>query len=344
MAIRESYSWLSRSRGDGLRLTRRSLTVSALVSVLRGQKPETGAFDLSLLDEGVIPNELFFVREHFAAPAVASQADWVLTAGPARFSYEELLALPSRVVPATLECAENPVGGGLAGHAEWTGVPLAALLTKAGTPGRFARLSGADGFSRCVPIAKALHPDTLIAYSMNGEKLPASHGFPLRAIVPGWYGMDSIKWLRSVELLAEEDPPRGYLRLVKSLLAGAREDGRVGAIQVKSVFSRPLEGAVLSGRRFLIRGVAWGGESRVKQVEVSVDGEKTWHAAKLTGAVTAYGWTHWVHDWRIARAGEYRLAVRATDEAGAVQPSGRASGRVDGYEWDAWQRIAVTAS
>ena len=342
MAIRESYSWRSKSRGDGLGITRRSLTLSALVPALRGQKPETTAFDLSLLGDDSVSNELFFVREHFTPPA-ASRADWALTVGKARFSYDELLALPSRAIPATLECAENPVGGGLVGLAEWTGVPLAALLAKAGQSGNFARLSGADGFSRCLPISKAARADTLIAYAMNGEKLPANHGFPLRAIVPGWYGMDSVKWLQSVELTLEEDPPRGYTRLVKSILAGAREDGPVREMLVKSAFARPLDGAVLSGRRFLIRGVAWGGSGRVKQVEVSVDGEKSWQTARLTVPLTPHAWTHWVREWQIPGAGQHRLTVRATDQRGNTQPADRPTARLDNYEWDAWQRITVTA-
>ena len=344
MAIREYYNWRSKSRGESLRLTRRSLTVSALASLLSAQKPENSAFDLSLLDDGVIPNELFFVREHFGAPANVSQADWVLSVGTARFSYEELLAMPSRVVPATLECAENPPGGGLVGHAEWTGVPLKTLLAKAGPPQNFLRLSAADGFSRCLPFAKAAHPETLIAYAMNGEKLPASHGFPLRAILPGWYAVDSVKWLRSVELLMEEDPPRGYLRLVKSILAGVREDGQIRQMRVKSAFSRPTDGAVLVGKRFLIRGVAWGGVGRVKSVEVSVDGEKTWQAARLAVPLTPYAWTPWVHDWQISGPGEHRLSVRATDQGDTLQPAERSPARVDNYELNAWQRITVTAS
>ena len=318
---------------------------SALVSALPAQKPETSAFDLSLLDDGLIPNDLFYVREHFGAPANTSQADWVLTVGTARFTYEELVAFPPRMVPVTLECAENPVGGGLVGHAEWTGVPLAALLAKAEVPpGRFVRLSGADGFSRCLPSAKAAHPDTLIAYAMNGEKLPANHGFPLRAVIPGWYGTDSVKWLRAVEFLADEDPSRGYVRLVKSMLAGTREDGPVREMRVKSAFTRPMDGSILSGKRFLLRGVAWGGVGRVKQVELSVDGEKTWQRAQLTVPLTPYAWTHWVHEWQIPAAGEHRLAVRATDQRGNTQPSERPAARVDNYEWDAWQRITVTAS
>lgn len=344
MAIPEYYNWLLRSRGDRLRLTRRAVTLSAILPVLRGQKPETSAFDLSLLDDGAIANDLFFVREHFGAPANVSQANWALSVGGIRFSYEELMGLPSRAIPATLECAENPTGGGLVGQAEWSGVPLKTLLSKAGKQGAFIRLSGADGFSRCLPIEKAAHADTLIAHSMNGEKLPASHGFPLRAIVPGWYGMESVKWLQSIDFLMEGEPSRAFTRLNRSILAGVREDGAVRHLKIKSVFTRPLDGAVLSGRRFLVRGVAWGGVGRVKQVEVSVDGELTWQPARLAVPPSPYAWTHWVHDWTVRDRGEHRLSVRATDQAGNMQPAERSSSRVDNYEWDSWQRIRVTSS
>src|SRR5437867_12068218 len=95
-----------------------------------------------------------------------------------------------------------------------------------GAEARVVRLTGADGFSRSIPIEKAMHPDTLIARNMNGEKLPVNHGFPLRAVIPGWYGMDSVKWLRSVEVLSGEAPPQGYARQVRSLLATTRLPGR----------------------------------------------------------------------------------------------------------------------
>ncbi|MEJ7608051.1 MAG: molybdopterin-dependent oxidoreductase, partial [Bryobacteraceae bacterium] len=141
-------------------------------------------------------------------------------------------ATPRKVLPL-LECAENPVGGGLVSHADWTGAPLATLLAKAqpDPQARLVRLSGADGFTRTIPIAKALHPDTLVAYRMNSEKLLAKHGFPLRALIPGWYGMDSVKWLDQVKVLSGEESPgagtAAYVRHTRSMLAGIRPSGLV---------------------------------------------------------------------------------------------------------------------
>ena len=128
---------------------------------------------------------------------------------------------------------------------------------------------------------------------MNGERLPAKHGFPVRAIVPGWYGMDSVKWLRGLDVLEGADAARGYVRMERSLLTGVREGDPVRAGNVKSAFSRPQDGAILSGRRFTVRGVAWAGENRVRQVEVSVDGGKRWRAARLASQPRPYGWVQW---------------------------------------------------
>ena len=205
------------------------------------------------------------------------------------------------------------------------------------------RLSGADGFSRTIPIEKALHRDTLLAYRMNGEKLPGNHGFPVRAIIPGWYGMDSVKWLRSVELLASEDPPPDYVRQVKSILGGTRPAEPVKEILVKSAFTRPRDGAILTSRRFILRGVAWAGENRIQQVDVSTDGGKNWQPAHVAAA-QPYAWTPWRLEWRLPRAGDHELIVRAKDDKGRQQPSERPFSRVDGYEQNVCQTIKVTAA
>ena len=346
------YRWPSKLPGNGgqLLLSRRVLLASAFPPLLRGQKAEVNAFDFSLLDEGNVPAELFFIREHFPAPAVSS-AGWKLNvsgavASPFEISYEELTTHPRRTLPVTLECAENPAGGGLVSHAEWTGVSLGALLQKAKvkTEGRFAKLSGADGFSRTIPLDKASHANTLIAHLMNGDRLPVNHGFPARAVIPGWYGMDSVKWLRGIELLESEPAASEYVRLTRSLLVGTRSAGPVREMNVKSAFSRPLDGAILGGRKFTLRGAAWAGENRVRRVEVSVDAGKSWQDAQLSGVAAPYAWIHWAREWKIPGAGPYELAVRATDDQGREQPSERPSGRVDEYENNLWQRVRVTVT
>jgi DMSO/TMAO reductase YedYZ molybdopterin-dependent catalytic subunit len=348
---RASYKWRLKWPGDGgqLRLSRRALLAAAFASTLTAQ--EVSSFDFSLLEEGTTPNELFFIREHFPAPAVSS-AGWSLDISglvdtPVRMTFEDLAAQPPKTLPVTLECAENPAEAGLVSHAEWSGLSLSSLLEKArpGADGRFVRLLGADGYFRTLPLAKATHPDTLIVYRMNGEKLPVNHGFPLRAIVPGWYGMDSVKWLRAVEVTTAEAPEQEYVRRVRSLLTGTRPAGPVTAMNIKSTFSRPTDGAVLTkGRRFIVRGAAWAGENLVRQVEVSYDGGTSWRTARLLSEPRRYAWVHWSSDWTMGRAGTYDLSVRAADDKGRVQPAERPSDRVDPYELNACQTIRVTVT
>ncbi len=337
-----------------LTLSRRAFLGGSLAVVAWGQQPEISAFDLSLLDGWLTPAESFFVREHFPPPKVPAQG-WALkvtgaVAAPFEVSYDDLLRAPRKTLPVTLECAENPVGGGLVSNAEWAGVTLDSLLERAQpTPeARAVRLVSADGYRRSIPLEKARHADTLIAHGMNGERLPEKHGFPLRAVVPGWYGMDAVKWLERIEVLSGDDTDaasgQDYQRVTRSMLLGVRQAGAVTAMNVKAAFSRPVDGAILIGRNFIVRGAAWAGENRVRSVEVSVDGGKSWAPARLAGEPRPYAWAQWSYDWKIAGPGGYGLAVRASDDAGRTQPSERARDRADNYEQDSWQAIRVTVT
>jgi DMSO/TMAO reductase YedYZ molybdopterin-dependent catalytic subunit len=334
-------------------LSRRVLLSSAFAALfdpvrVRGDEPELSSFDLSLIDEPAVPNELFFVREHFPQPRI-SAVGWKLSvsgavANTGGISLDDISNATRKTLPVTLECAENGVGGGLVSHAEWTGMPLASLLEKAQPypQAGFVRLSGADGFTRTIPMAKAMHPDTLLAYGMNKEKLLAKHGLPLRAVIPGWYGMDSVKWLREIAVLSEPEATQGqYVRLTRSLLAGTRPSGAISAMNVKSAFSRPVDGAILQSRRFTIRGAAWSGENRIRDVEVSTDAGTTWRKAELNASPLPYSWALWALEWKIPGTGEYELIVRASDDHGRTQPSERATDRADGYELNAYQHIRV---
>jgi DMSO/TMAO reductase YedYZ molybdopterin-dependent catalytic subunit len=338
-------------------LTRSVLGCAGFLAVRRAwnqtAKPEISSFDLSLLDEWLTPNSLFFVRDHFPAPATSTD-NWKLSVGgapgsPFEISYDDLLRQPRRTLAVTLECAENPAGGGLVSHAEWNGVSIAGLLAKAQPQSEsgYVRLRGADGYSRTIPMAKALHPDTLLALTMNGERLPAAHGFPVRALVPGWYGMDSVKWLQAIEVLSREEDVTQAYRRVLSRVGGNRDAGPVAAMEVKSVFSRPSEGAILLGRRFMVRGAAWAGEKKVGTVEVSTDGGHSWETARFSPlgppSPQPYAWAHWEYDWKIRGPGSYELACRATDESGRVQPARRPADRVDDYELNTCQIIRVSA-
>jgi DMSO/TMAO reductase YedYZ molybdopterin-dependent catalytic subunit len=330
-----------------------------LVPRLDSLPPQTSItiadFDLGLLDDWLTPVDLFFVREHFPAPAVSSSAWKVSIAGaaaaPYEINYEQLVELPRKELTVTLECAENPVGGGFVGNAAWSGVSLAALLERARPTdqARFVRLWGGDHnpnkslyYTRTIPLAQAMNADALLAYRMNSSPLPPDHGYPLRAVIPGRYAMESVKWLRKVEVLTRpDDSPfmtQSYRRRVGEQTAPLEE------IKVKAVFSRPMDGAVLYGRDFIVRGAAWAGAGPVGKVEVSTDGAKTWQSARIETqhGSAPYAWVFWQYRWRIPGPGKYALAVRAADGQGRVQPVRRDPKRSDSYENNSIQTVRCT--
>ena len=305
----------------------------------------------SSLGSLITPNSGFFVRNHFQAP-VLSLADWKLTMGgrlrrPREIRYPEIQQLPKRLLPVTVECAGNGVGGGAVGTSTWAGVPLADLLSAAGLdPGvRFIRLMGGDRgkvegasqpipFARSISIEKALHPDTLLAFEMNGAPLPTEHGYPLRAIVPGWYGMDSVKWLVSIEALDHQDLSHFMSeRYVSSqLLAVGTKRQPISRMPVKSQITVPREGDRLPLQLTVIRGTAWAGDSRVSKVEVSVNEGKDWRVAELEGTPSPYAWVSWNCLWTPLAPGRYTIVVRAADAEGRTQPESRDRLRFDQYE------------
>jgi DMSO/TMAO reductase YedYZ molybdopterin-dependent catalytic subunit len=313
--------------------------------------PENSETPLETIRSWVTPNRLFFVRNHFTMPTL-DLVNWRLrvegcVAQPAGWTWNELTALPERTVFATVECAGNgrsflqPLvhgvqwGAGAIGHAEWTGVPLRLVLEQAGiaAPAVEVLFEGADRgtesdhpepmhFARSLPLVKALHPDTLLAFRMNGELLEPSHGFPVRLFVPGWYGVASVKWLERIEVL--DRPFQGYFQstkyTVQRQISGSPQRVVVGSMAVKAEIIRPSAGSVLGLGTNRLFGVAWAGEEAVARVNVSADGGESWDEAQLIGPRAPYSWTLWEYLWEVAAAGEYTLLVRAEAESGAVQP------------------------
>jgi DMSO/TMAO reductase YedYZ molybdopterin-dependent catalytic subunit len=313
--------------------------------------PENSETPLDVLCSWVTPTRLFFVRNHFEVPVVDPEW-WRLTLDgcvkqPASFTLKDLEARPQKTVFTTVECAGNgrsylqpPQHGvqwraGAIAHAEWTGVPLHTLLKEAGLSPDAVEIvfTGADvgkeadqpepaAFARSVPLAKALHPDTLLALRMNGERLTGEHGAPVRLLVPGWYGVASVKWLTRMEAVRE--PFRGYYQTkkytVKRQTAHGVETQIVQSMAVKSEIIRPWEDETLGVGSHRIFGVAWAGEEAVKKVEVSADGGQTWGEAALLSLQAPYSWSLWEYFWEAARPGEYQLLARATSASGKVQP------------------------
>jgi DMSO/TMAO reductase YedYZ molybdopterin-dependent catalytic subunit len=313
--------------------------------------PENSETPLENVQSWVTPNRLFFVRNHFDVPIIDRNDYRLRILGcverPAEWTWDELTALPERSVFSTVECAGNgrsflqqkvsgvQWGAGAIGHAEWTGVPLHLVLEKSGIrPGaQEVVFEGADrgtepdhpepmNFVRGLPLAKALDPNTLLVYRMNGEFLTPSHGYPLRLFVPGWYGVASVKWLQRIEVAAE--PFQGYFQTVKYTVQRRGPTGLetvvLGPMAVKSEIIRPQAGAVLGPGTNRIFGVAWAGEEPVDRVEVSTDGGKSWNPAELIGMRAPYCWTLWGYLWEAANPGSYTLLVRATSASGRTQP------------------------
>ena len=324
--------------------------------ITRSSDPRIEEFDFATLRNSITAEEDFYIRDHFPEPRIASRS-WRLGIGghvrsPLEVTYAELLRGPARNMVVTLECAGNAVGAGGVSTAEWTGIPLGKLLERAGLlpEVKQIRLIGADGneaqgfFSRSIPLEKAQHPDTLLAFQMNGVQLPAEHGYPLRAIVPGWYAMDSVKWLVRIEALDQEDasPFMTQEYVAVRLQAVGSKRTPVTRMQVKSQIAWPPDGAVLGSGWYTIRGAAWAGENKVALVEVSTNGGQDWAAASLEKSPTPYAWVLWNYPWDAQKPGEYRISVRATDDKGNTQPVSRDPLRVDAYELNWRQSVRCT--
>ena len=342
--------------------------------IVRSRTPQDLETPVSLLTDWITPNDLFFVRSHLPTPNVDG-ATWALTVGgsverPLTLRLADLRALPRVTAAATLECAGNgraffdpPVAGvqwqrGAVGNARWTGVRLTDVLRRAGVrpTGRFVLLNGADrpigtvpDFTRTLPIAKAVHRDTLLAFEMNGVPLPVSHGSPLRAIVPGWEGAYWVKWLSTITILdAQHDGffvqtayryPRQPVAPGSVVPAGDMEP--LTGMAVKSLIVSPESGASLPAGRLRVAGFAWTGEGDIARVHVSTDGGKTWQEASLGREREPYAWRAFEYEWRGAPSGSYTVLARATDSQGRTQrddPPWNPSG----YLWNAPERVTVT--
>ena len=305
----------------------------------------------------ITPLERFYIRSHFDLPA-GDPATWAqtwkleikgLVAKPLSLSLADLEKMKQTTVEAVLQCAGNGRGlfqprvpgvqwrWGAMGNAEWTGVRFADVLAAAGATkdAKFVQLQGMErptlettpAFIRGIPIAKALHPDTLIALRMNGQPLAPHHGYPARLVVPGWVGDDWVKWLSTVEVRADE--PKAFFyetayRFPEKLGAvgqavPADQTKPMTKLVVKSQLGSISEGDVLEPGPQELVGVALSGEARIKKVEVTVDGGATWQAAKLDGKDSSYGFRVFRHAWK-ATPGTYKIGSRATDSTGATQP------------------------
>jgi DMSO/TMAO reductase YedYZ molybdopterin-dependent catalytic subunit len=318
------------------------------------RSPHNAEAPLPVLLEPVTPSELVYVRNHFDVPALDA-ATWRLGVGgaverPLSLSLGELQALPRESVQMTLECAGNgrlamrPVPKGTAWSygavsvVRFTGTPLRHVLARARIAADAVEVAfaGADRgevepgrlerFVRSLPLEAALRPDTLLAWEMNGLPLPSEHGRPLRLVVPGWYGMASVKWLEEIRVLTE--PFEGFFQSEHYVYVDGDPAARgepVREIRVRAVIAEPADGATLAlereGESVEVCGAAWSGHGPVARVEVSADGGASWTAAEVEPARTPHAPQRWWWRWVPPSAGSYTLLCRAADAAGESQPA-----------------------
>jgi sulfite oxidase len=303
----------------------------------------------------ITPVPHFFVRNHMHEPSELNPADWKLTIDgevekSVTLSLAELSKIDAHEVVNTLECAGNgrslyrpqvpgvQWGKGAVSTARFTGPRLRDLLQRAGvkSAGKHVMFRGLDEvpgkvppFIRSIPMEKALDSDTLIATHMNGAGLTKHHGSPARALVPGWIGAASCKWITEIKVLEKEFDGNfmnpGYRfpnQPVKPGDAVKPEDTHVmTALNVKSAIFSPREGATVKGSKVSIHGTAWAGEAEIAKVEVSTDGGTTWGVAKLGHEQAHYAWRLWTYDWKTPKSGESIVMSRATDGGGRIQPA-----------------------
>jgi DMSO/TMAO reductase YedYZ molybdopterin-dependent catalytic subunit len=310
--------------------------------------------------EGLItPTNLHYTVQHFAVPPVVATETWELkivgeVKDPLTLNFNQLRRFPGRSVRTVMECSgsdatffeyfkgEGPKPsrtqeGMILSASEWTGVPLAAVLHEAGLTARslYVRAEGNDlgvpptaaagtkpfYYDKGLPIEKALHPDTILAWAQNGELLEHLHGAPVRLLVPGWSGNWSVKWLNKLEIV-EQEPDCWYHYQFYYYGTSADDTNKelITTIGVKSIITQPNDDTeTMSPGVHMIRGYAWSGAGAIDQVEVSVDGGQTWHSAHIEQPRDRFMWVRWSYLWEVRRKGTYSLMSRATDEVGRVQ-------------------------
>jgi DMSO/TMAO reductase YedYZ molybdopterin-dependent catalytic subunit len=324
--------------------------------IIRQKDPNNLEMPFDQLGDFITPSELFYIRSHFLVPELNVASYRLSIRGAVRrelsLSYAEIRSMPARTCIATLECAGNsrvflvpPAPGaqwelGAVGNAEWTGVPLAVLLDRAGLADRVCELvlEGADSgvpkeepkppgtisYARSIPRNRALEPDVLIAYSMNGQDLTPDHGYPLRAIVPGHYGMASVKWL--TDIIATTQPFQGYWQTSDygywDDSAGVPVRRPLAEMKLKAQIARPRVYETLEpGRSYSIFGAAWAGDTDVTEIWVSVDGGTSWVQGDFLDPINRHAWRRWKYEWITpTHPGRYTLLARAKGADERIQP------------------------
>jgi hypothetical protein len=264
----------------------------------------------------ITPVEEFYVEDYSGPPKSLQLENWQLTLKgkvdhPLTLNYQQLLARPAVKHIITLNCIGNPVGGRAIGNAEWEGISLRDLLDTA-DPHFFSStiiIKAEDGYYESIPLRKARHPGAMLAYKMNGKPLTRSHGFPLRLLIPGLYGIKQMKWIKEIEVANHH--PKGYWH--------KKGWSKQAKVKITSRIALPENNDVLSSRKTVIKGIAFAGDRGIQYVQVSIDGEKTWSLAELEKPLSVYSWVFWKFPCTFHKAGRTRIAVRTADQYSGLQ-------------------------
>ena len=337
---------------DADRLSRRRLTTRIVAAaaaaggaVVLGRavaqvanRPTVGVTAPGEISPAITSNEDFYViSKNFVDPDPDRGDDWSimidgLVNQELRLTRSDLQAMAAPAFVSTLTCISNPIGGPLIGTAKWEGAPLAAVLRRAGVgPGAVkVIMTGEDDYTDSIPIERALMPEPMLVWSMNGEPLPRLHGTPVRVIVPGLYGIKNIKWLTKITVT--NDDYQGFWQ--------QRSWTDEAIIKNSSRIDVPSNRDVLASGSVKIGGVAFAGDRGISMVEVSMDDGDTWVEAPIVENPSPAGlsWVVWAMDW-VAKPGTYDFVVRATDGMGEVQTDEPAPELPDGAS--GWHRISV---
>ena len=326
--------------------------------IVREREPLNLEMPFGSLDGFITPVDRFFVRSHFSIPQINVKTWRLKVEGdvetPLELSYDEVREMESGTIAVTMECAGNgrafltPATAGAqwergaVSTAEWTGVRLSEVLRRAGLMHSVREIifEGADRgeikeppepagethYARSMPLEKA-NEDVLLAFKMNGEELTPAHGAPLRIIVPGWYGMASVKWL--TRIIASAQPFQGYYQTLDYAYwergPSAPTLVPITEMRVKAQIARPgFAEAVHAGELYRVCGAAWTTGAEITKVEISTNGGATWHDTHLLGQTIRNAWRLWEYDWKVpTNPGKATLLVRATDSEGRTQPTER---------------------
>lgn len=295
-------------------------------------KPRPAGFEDSrltaLLASEITPTDLFYRVDINPVPPIVDANSWRLVvkglvSNPLSITYEQLKTKPSVTQIATLECISNKIGNDLIGTAIWNGIRLKDLLEKSEVKpdAKYIVFRCADGYDVGIPLERGFQEGSILAYGMNGEALTTKHGYPVRAIIPGLYGMMNPKWITEIELVGEIY--EGYWQK-KGWANNAQYNTHSfivipGSDPVRKVFRSLGALNIVVGEEIPIAGVAFAGDRGISKVEVSSDGGATWKEARIKDPLSPYTWVLWATELNITVKGNYKIIVRATDKTGKIQ-------------------------